>query len=74
MSALGQNEVLDAGPMANDVSRVKSAKLLSGDFARLAAIYDVRRNNRLVDEAAREVDIASRGSTSAFHSMHRPKR
>jgi 3-hydroxyisobutyrate dehydrogenase len=51
--------VLDAGPMASDVSRVKSAKLLSGDFARQAAISDVLKNNRLVFEAAREANIAS---------------
>jgi 3-hydroxyisobutyrate dehydrogenase len=51
--------VLDAGPMASDVSRVKSAKLLSGDFARQAAISDVLKNNRLVVEAAREAGIAS---------------
>ncbi|WP_407178669.1 NAD(P)-dependent oxidoreductase [Bradyrhizobium sp. STM 3562] len=51
--------VLDAGPMASDVSRVKAAKLLHGDFARQAAIFDVLKNNRLVVEAAREAGIAS---------------
>ena len=51
--------VLDAGPMASDVSRVKAAKLLSGDFVRQAGISDVLKNNRLVVEAARELAIAS---------------
>ncbi|WP_035720449.1 NAD(P)-dependent oxidoreductase [Bradyrhizobium sp. ARR65] len=51
--------VLDAGPMASDVSRVKAAKLLHRDFARQAAIADVLKNNRLVVEAAREAGIAS---------------
>lgn len=51
--------VLDAGPMASDVSRVKAAKLLTGDFARQAAITDVLKNNRLVVEAARAAAVAT---------------
>lgn len=51
--------VLDAGPMASDVSRVKAAKLVAQDFAVQAAISDVLENNRLIAEAAREVGIAS---------------
>jgi 3-hydroxyisobutyrate dehydrogenase len=51
--------VLDAGPMASDVSRIKIAKLLNGDFTRQAAISDVLKNNRLIIEAAREAGIAS---------------
>jgi len=44
--------VLDAGPMASDVSRVKLAKLVAGDFAVQAAIDDVLMNTRLVADAA----------------------
>jgi len=51
--------VLDAGPMASDVSRLKAAKLLNQDFARQAGISDVLKNNRFVVEAAREARIAS---------------
>ena len=51
--------VLDAGPMASDVSRVKAAKLLAKDFAVQAAIPNVLENNRLIAEAAREAGIAS---------------
>jgi 3-hydroxyisobutyrate dehydrogenase len=51
--------VLDAGPMASDVSRVKAAKLLARDFARHAAIFDVAKNSRLVVEAAREAGVAT---------------
>ncbi|MGY3441247.1 NAD(P)-dependent oxidoreductase [Bradyrhizobium sp. USDA 4473] len=51
--------VLDAGPMASEVSRGKAAKLLNGDFTRQAGISDVLKNNRLVVEAAREAGIAS---------------
>jgi 3-hydroxyisobutyrate dehydrogenase len=51
--------VLDAGPMASDVSRIKAAKLLAGDFGAQAAISNVLENNRLVAEAAREAKIAS---------------
>ncbi|MFD5699351.1 NAD(P)-dependent oxidoreductase [Streptomyces lasiicapitis] len=51
--------VLDAGPMASGVSRMKSPKLLSGDFGVQAAALDVLTNNRLVAEAARASGVAS---------------
>ena len=45
--------VLDAGPMASAVSRVKVAKLVTGDHRAQAAVHDVRYNTRLIlDEAA----------------------
>jgi 3-hydroxyisobutyrate dehydrogenase len=52
-------EVLDAGPMASDVSRIKAAKLLKQEFTRQAGISDVLKNNRFVVEAAREARVAS---------------
>jgi len=51
--------VLNAGPMASDVSRVKLPKLVGRDFAVQAAISNVLENNRLIAEAAREAGIAS---------------
>jgi 3-hydroxyisobutyrate dehydrogenase len=51
--------VLDAGPMASDVSRVKAPKLVRHDFAVQATISNVLENNRLIAEAAREAGIAS---------------
>ena len=51
--------VLDEGPMASAVSRVKTAKLLAGDFDVQASITNVLENNRLVAEAARRAGIAS---------------
>ncbi len=39
--------ILDAGPMASDVSRIKAAKLLERNFARQAGITDVLKNNSL---------------------------
>ena len=51
--------VLDAGPMASSVSRVKALKLVARDFAVQASISDVLKNNRLVAEAARESALAS---------------
>jgi len=53
------HDVLDAGPMASDVSRAKAAKLLTGDFAAQAAILDVLKNNRLIAEQARASSIAT---------------
>ncbi|MGV9899124.1 NAD(P)-dependent oxidoreductase [Streptomyces tendae] len=52
-------DVLDAGPMASDVSRMKAPKLLDGDFTAQAAASDVLKNNRLIAEAARATGLAS---------------
>jgi 3-hydroxyisobutyrate dehydrogenase len=51
--------VLNAGPMASDVSRVKAPKLVGRDFSVQAAISNVLENNRLIAEVAREAGIAS---------------
>lgn len=51
--------VLDAGPMASAVSRMKAPKLLARDFAVQAAALDVLKNNRLIAEAARKSALAS---------------
>ena len=51
--------VLDAGPMASAVSRIKLAKLCAGDFSVQAAISDVKMNSGLVAEAARGAGIAA---------------
>lgn len=52
-------DVLDAGPMASGVSRMKAPKLRERDFAVQAAALDVLKNNRLIAEAARKAHIAS---------------
>lgn len=52
-------EVLDAGPMASSVSRVKLPKMVDKEFSAQASISDVLMNNRLIVEAAREAHIAS---------------
>ncbi|WP_025139161.1 NAD(P)-dependent oxidoreductase [Achromobacter sp. DH1f] len=52
-------DVLNAGPMASDVSRVKLGKLVTQDYSVQAAITDVLKNSRLVAEAARSIGIAS---------------
>jgi 3-hydroxyisobutyrate dehydrogenase len=51
--------VLNVGPMASDVSRVKVPKLVDRDFAVQAAISNVLENNRLIAEVARGARIAS---------------
>ncbi|MED5621454.1 NAD(P)-dependent oxidoreductase [Ideonella sp. BN130291] len=51
--------VLDAGPMASSVSKVKLAKLVDGDAAPQASITDVLKNSRLVAEQARHAGVAS---------------
>lgn len=52
-------DVLDAGPMASAVSRMKAPKLLDRDFAVQAAAADVLMNNHLIADAARTRNVAS---------------
>ncbi|MFS4090973.1 NAD(P)-dependent oxidoreductase [Streptomyces sp. AF1A] len=52
-------DVLDAGPMASAVSRMKAPKLRERDFAVQAAALDVLKNNRLIADAARKANLAS---------------
>jgi 3-hydroxyisobutyrate dehydrogenase len=47
--------VLNAGPMASDVSRTKLEKLVNNDFGVQASIRDVLMNCRLVADAAHHV-------------------
>ena len=51
--------VVDAGPMASGVSRMKSPKLMDRDFAVQAAALDVLGINELIAEAARKSGLAS---------------
>lgn len=53
-------EILDAGPMASAVSKMKLAKLIGQDFSVQASIVDVQKNSRLIVEAARSAAIATR--------------
>ncbi|MEV4451875.1 MULTISPECIES: NAD(P)-dependent oxidoreductase [Streptomyces] len=52
-------DVLDAGPMASGVSRMKAPKLRERDFAVQAAARDVLMNNELIAGAARRAGLAS---------------
>jgi 3-hydroxyisobutyrate dehydrogenase len=52
-------DVLEAGPMASPVFRMKAPKLLGRDFAVQASAEDVLMNNRLIAEAARKAELAS---------------
>lgn len=51
--------VLDAGPMASSVSRIKAAKMVARDFTVQATITDVLKNSRLAAAAARKAGVAS---------------
>ncbi|GAA4178115.1 NAD(P)-dependent oxidoreductase [Gryllotalpicola koreensis] len=50
--------VLDAGPMSSVASRGKALKLTQSDFAPQAAIADVLKNARLVEDAAIDAQAA----------------
>ncbi|QPC92622.1 NAD(P)-dependent oxidoreductase [Mesorhizobium sp. INR15] len=51
-------EILAAGQMASDISRLKAPKLVKRDFSPHAAIADVLKNGNLISEAARQGGIA----------------
>lgn len=51
--------VLDAGPMASSVSRMKLPKLVAREFGVQASIADVRMNNALIADAARAAGLAT---------------
>jgi 3-hydroxyisobutyrate dehydrogenase len=51
--------VLDAGPMASGVSRVKAPKLVARDFTVQASSANLLENTRLIAEASRQADLAS---------------
>jgi 3-hydroxyisobutyrate dehydrogenase len=63
-------DVLEAGPMASNVSRAKAAKLLTGDLAAQAAILDVLKNNRLIAQHATATGVAT-PLLDACHSLYR---
>lgn len=45
-------EILDAGPMASEVSKAKSAKLANEEFSAHAPVRNVLKNNQLITGAA----------------------
>jgi 3-hydroxyisobutyrate dehydrogenase len=49
--------VVDAGPMASNISRGKLHKLLEADFTAQAALHDVLKNNGLIAAAARTAQL-----------------
>lgn len=51
--------VLDAGPMASQVSRGKLPKLLQRDFSVQAALGDVRMNAELIAQAAHQAQVST---------------
>jgi 3-hydroxyisobutyrate dehydrogenase len=51
--------IIDAGQLASPIAKVKGAKLRARDFTAQAAIQDVRKNSRLVVDAAHASGIAA---------------
>ncbi|RBP45717.1 3-hydroxyisobutyrate dehydrogenase [Roseimicrobium gellanilyticum] len=58
--------ILDAGPMASPLSRIKAPKLASRDFSVQAAASVVLENTHLITEAARK----AHASTPLFDAAH----
>jgi 3-hydroxyisobutyrate dehydrogenase len=52
-------DVLDSGPMASAVSKIKLEKLVSNDYSVQAAVRDVHYNSRLISGAVREMGFSS---------------
>jgi 3-hydroxyisobutyrate dehydrogenase len=59
-------EILEAGPMASALSRMKAPKLASRDFSVQAAASVVLENTHLITEAARKARV----STPLFDAAH----
>lgn len=57
LDAAAVGRVLDGGPMASDVSRVKLAKLLNGEHAPQAAAVDVLKNCQLICDEAQSTGL-----------------
>jgi 3-hydroxyisobutyrate dehydrogenase len=66
--------VLDAGPMASEVSRMKLAKLVAEDFSVQASIRDVLMNCRLVADAAQAAAVEASLLTRSMHLFDRAHR
>lgn len=67
-------DVLAAGPMASPVSTTKASMLVDGDFGAQAAIADVLKNARLVEDAAVAAGAAHpliHASRELFDEAHR---
>ena len=62
--------LVDASPMASEVSRVKAGKLVARDFEPQAAITDVLKNNDLIAAAARAAGIET-PLLDACHALYR---
>jgi 3-hydroxyisobutyrate dehydrogenase len=61
-------EVADSSQMASQLSRIKLAKLMSGDFARQGAVLDGVNNTKLITDAARDAH-ASAGLISVVQEL-----
>ncbi len=62
--------LVNASPMASEVSRVKAEKLVARDFDAQAAIADVLKNNDLIAAAARAAGIET-PLLDACHALYR---
>jgi 3-hydroxyisobutyrate dehydrogenase len=62
--------LVNASPMASEVSRVKAEKLVARDFDAQAAIADVLKNNDLIAAAARATAIET-PLLDACHALYR---
>ncbi len=62
--------LVDASPMASEVSRVKAEKLVGRDFEAQAAMTDVLKNNELIAAAARAAGIET-PLLDASHALYR---
>jgi 3-hydroxyisobutyrate dehydrogenase len=52
-------EVADASQMSSQLSRIKLAKLINGDFSRQGAVIDGVNNTKLITDAAKQAGISA---------------
>jgi 3-hydroxyisobutyrate dehydrogenase len=52
-------EIANASQMASNLSQIKLAKLMAGDFAKQGAVVDGVNNTRLITDAARDANVSA---------------
>jgi len=51
--------VLEGGPMASDLMRIKMAKLIAGDFSKQGSVLDGRNSTALITAAAEQATVSA---------------
>ena len=51
--------IINAGPMASQLSRIKLAKLIAGDYSKQGSVLDGRNSTALITAAAEQATVSA---------------